>query len=95
ADCASTLACLRALGVEVEREGGEVRVRGHGLEAWRAPAGPLDAGNSGSTPRMLAGAPAGRGAGGGSPAPDGRPSGEHGRQPPAHHRRRRAPPSRL
>jgi 3-phosphoshikimate 1-carboxyvinyltransferase len=60
ADCASTLACLRALGVEVEREGGEVRVRGHGLEAWRAPAGPLDAGNSGSTLRMLAGALAGR-----------------------------------
>ena len=60
ADCASTLACLRALGVEVEREGGEVRVRGHGLEAWRAPKGPLDAGNSGSTLRMLAGALAGR-----------------------------------
>ncbi len=60
ADCASTLGCLRALGVEVEREGTEVRVRGHGLEAWRAPAGPLDAGNSGSTLRMLAGALAGR-----------------------------------
>ncbi len=51
ADCASTLSCLRGLGVDVEREGSEVRVRGYGLEAWRAPAGPLDAGNSGSTLR--------------------------------------------
>ena len=60
ADCASTLSCLRALGVEVERDGAEVSVRGRGMEAWRAPQGPLDAGNSGSTLRMLAGALAGR-----------------------------------
>ncbi len=60
ADCASTLSCLRALGVEVERDAAEVRVHGHGLEAWRAPEAPLDAGNSGSTLRMLAGALAGR-----------------------------------
>jgi len=59
ADCASTLACLRVLGVSVEREGARVTIRG-GLETWRAPAGPLDAGNSGSTIRMLAGPLAGR-----------------------------------
>jgi len=59
ADCASTLACLRALGVSVERDGARVTIRG-GLETWRAPAGPLDAGNSGSTIRMLAGPLAGR-----------------------------------
>jgi 3-phosphoshikimate 1-carboxyvinyltransferase len=60
ADCASTLGCLRALGVEVRREGADVVVRGAGPEAWRPAPGALDAGNSGSTLRMLAGALAGR-----------------------------------
>jgi 3-phosphoshikimate 1-carboxyvinyltransferase len=60
ADCASTLACLRALGVEVEQDGARVRVRGRGFDALRAPAGVLDCGNSGSTLRMLAGVLAGR-----------------------------------
>ncbi len=60
ADCASTLACLQGLGVQVARhDGTQLTVRG-GLEAWHAPAAPLDAGNSGSTMRMLAGALAGR-----------------------------------
>ncbi|HEY6553780.1 MAG TPA: 3-phosphoshikimate 1-carboxyvinyltransferase, partial [Vicinamibacteria bacterium] len=60
ADCASTLACLAALGVEVSREGGEVTIEGRGPSSWRAPEGPLDCGNSGSTLRILAGALAGR-----------------------------------
>lgn len=60
ADCDSTLACLRALGVDVEREGPHVRVRGRGVGALRAPAHVLDCGNSGSTLRMLAGVLAGR-----------------------------------
>jgi 3-phosphoshikimate 1-carboxyvinyltransferase len=59
ADCASTLGCLRGLGVGVERDGVQVTIRG-GLESWRASASPLDAGNSGSTIRMLAGPLAGR-----------------------------------
>jgi 3-phosphoshikimate 1-carboxyvinyltransferase len=60
ADCASTLRCLSLLGVDVSRDGGDVRVRGEGPDAWRAAPGPLPAGNSGSTLRMLAGALAGR-----------------------------------
>jgi 3-phosphoshikimate 1-carboxyvinyltransferase len=60
ADCASTLACLVALGVPVRRDGALVTIEGHGPEAWKAPAGPLDCGNSGSTLRILAGALAGR-----------------------------------
>jgi 3-phosphoshikimate 1-carboxyvinyltransferase len=60
ADCASTLACLAALGVAVRRDGSSVTVVGRGPDGWTAPAGPLDAGNSGSTLRMLAGALAGR-----------------------------------
>jgi 3-phosphoshikimate 1-carboxyvinyltransferase len=60
ADCASTLECLRALGVTLNREGNEVTVQGRGPEAWKPPAGDLDAGNSGTTLRLLAGALAGR-----------------------------------
>src|SRR5688572_28255057 len=59
-DCRSTLDCLRALGVEIEEvgrvpEGLSLRVKGRGLGGLRAPVSPLDAGNSGSTMRMLAG----------------------------------------
>ena len=62
ADCASTLGCMRTLGVGWERkDGGDnvVEVQGRGL-ALAAPAGPLDCGNSGSTMRMLSGIVAGQ-----------------------------------
>jgi 3-phosphoshikimate 1-carboxyvinyltransferase len=55
ADCHSTLECMRALGVEWTRTDKVVEVEGRGLHGLRAPAGPLDAGNSGSTIRMLSG----------------------------------------
>jgi 3-phosphoshikimate 1-carboxyvinyltransferase len=55
ADCHSTLGCIRALGVEVSGEGTEFTVHGRGLDGLRAPAADLDAGNSGSTIRMLSG----------------------------------------
>jgi 3-phosphoshikimate 1-carboxyvinyltransferase len=60
ADCGSTLHCLAELGVEVHRKGETVEIEGRGPEAWRPPTAPLDAGNSGSTLRMLAGVLAGR-----------------------------------
>jgi 3-phosphoshikimate 1-carboxyvinyltransferase len=60
ADCHSTLACLEGLGVRVRRERDLITVSGHGFESLRAPAAPLDAGNSGSTLRMLSGILAGR-----------------------------------
>ena len=60
ADCQSTLDCLKPLGVEIERQGNVVKVAGGGLAGLRAPSGPLDAGNSGSTMRMLAGVLAGQ-----------------------------------
>jgi len=60
ADCASTLACLRALGVPISRDGASVVIDGPGLEGWRASAAMLDCENSGSTIRMLAGALGGR-----------------------------------
>ena len=55
ADCHSTLGCVRALGIDVEVAGTEVRIKGKGLDGLRAPTGDLDAGNSGSTIRMLSG----------------------------------------
>ena len=60
ADCHSTLGCVRALGIEVTAEGTEVRIRGRGLDGLRQPAAGLDAGNSGSTIRMLSGILAGQ-----------------------------------
>src|ERR1035441_6047129 len=55
ADCHSTLRCLRALGVPIEGSGTEFTIDGSGLDGLRAPAAALDAGNSGSTIRMLSG----------------------------------------
>jgi 3-phosphoshikimate 1-carboxyvinyltransferase len=52
ADCQSTLACMAALGAKIERQNGSVIVEGGALQE---PAGLLDAGNSGSTIRMLSG----------------------------------------
>jgi 3-phosphoshikimate 1-carboxyvinyltransferase len=60
ADCHSTLGCVRALGIDVEVDGTSVTIHGRGLRGWRAPASDLDAGNSGSTIRMMAGLLAGQ-----------------------------------
>lgn len=55
ADCHSTLGCIRALGIEVEEAGATVTIHGRGMHGWKEPAGDLDAGNSGSTIRMMSG----------------------------------------
>lgn len=60
ADCRSTLDCLRRLGVPVESrevEGGglTVQLTGRGLGGLQAPVEAVDAGNSGTTMRLLAG----------------------------------------
>ncbi len=60
ADCGSTLKCLQALGVAVGIDGTTIRIDGCGLEGLQAPPVPLDAGNSGSTIRMLSGILAGQ-----------------------------------
>lgn len=59
-DCQSTLDCLEALGVAITRSPTLVTVEGVGLHGLRSAAGMLDAGNSGSTIRMLAGILAGQ-----------------------------------
>ena len=61
-DCASTLGCMRSLGVEWGRKDGNhnvIEVKGRGL-ALAAPSSALDCGNSGSTMRMLSGILAGQ-----------------------------------
>src|SRR5687768_15008221 len=63
ADCRSTLACLEALGVPVAVDPADPRVisiASAGYGAMRPAAGPLDAGNSGSTLRLMAGVLAAR-----------------------------------
>ena len=60
ADCASTLACMRALGVRWTRRETTVEMEGAGPRGLRAPSAPLDAGNSGTTMRLLSGILAGQ-----------------------------------
>jgi 3-phosphoshikimate 1-carboxyvinyltransferase len=59
ADCRSTLAVLEGLGVRLSRTGDVVTVIGRGADGLRSPGRPLDAGNSGTTARLLAGVLAG------------------------------------
>jgi 3-phosphoshikimate 1-carboxyvinyltransferase len=60
ADCASTLSCVRQLGVPVEQSGVDVVIHGGGNSGLRAPTEQLDCGNSGTTMRLLAGILAGQ-----------------------------------
>lgn len=61
ADPASTLHCLRALGVNVSKEGDRVVIKGVGRDGLADPDSPLDCGNSGTTMRLLSGMIAGAG----------------------------------
>jgi len=60
ADCLSTIECMRKLGVEIDITPERVRVVGKGLDGLHAAKRALDAGNSGSTIRMLSGVLAGQ-----------------------------------
>jgi 3-phosphoshikimate 1-carboxyvinyltransferase len=60
ADCASTLGCMRTLGVSWQKnENNVIEVQGSGL-SLATPGAALDCGNSGSTMRMLSGIVAGQ-----------------------------------
>jgi len=60
ADCAATLSCLEALGVQIQRDGTDLLLTSVGIDGLRAPKAPLDCGNSGTTMRLLAGILAGQ-----------------------------------
>lgn len=59
-DCLSTIACFRGLGIEIEDRGKEIVVQGKGLYGLKEPEDVLDAGNSGTTMRLLSGILAGQ-----------------------------------
>ncbi len=59
-DCLSTADCLSRLGVSVRWDGETVAVQGVGLHGLKQPDGPLDAGNSATTARLLLGLLAGQ-----------------------------------
>lgn len=54
-DPLSTMKAFRSLGIDIREEGGDVVVRGKGLNGLREPADVLDCGNSGTTVRLIAG----------------------------------------
>ncbi|MDR5682450.1 MAG: 3-phosphoshikimate 1-carboxyvinyltransferase [Armatimonadota bacterium] len=60
ADTLRSVACVRALGVDAQLDGTTLRVGGRGLRGLRAPTEALDAGNSGTTIRLLCGVLAGQ-----------------------------------
>ena len=60
ADCHSTLDCMKALGADVKIDKDTVRLTGRGLRGLKGTRRALDAGNSGTTMRLLAGILAGQ-----------------------------------
>jgi len=60
ADCHSTLDCMKALGAEVKLDKDTMRITGRGLRGLKGTRRALDAGNSGTTMRLLAGILAGQ-----------------------------------
>ena len=60
ADCLSTIACFQKLGIEIENDNKTVRIHGKGLHGLQAPSSVLDAGNSGTTTRLISGILAGQ-----------------------------------
>ena len=55
ADCLSTISCFRQLGIQIDENTDEIIVHGNGLDGLHEPAAILDAGNSGTTIRLMSG----------------------------------------
>ena len=55
ADCLSTVSCMKALGAQIEQSEGKILVKGVGLHGLHEPGDILNAGNSGTTLRLLMG----------------------------------------
>jgi 3-phosphoshikimate 1-carboxyvinyltransferase len=60
ADPLSTLSCIKQLGIQVEEQGQNIFLHGKGRRGFHEPSSPLDAGNSGTTMRLLSGILAGQ-----------------------------------
>ncbi len=59
-DCLATIDCFRKMGVDIKENGKQIVIRGEGLHGLRKPDGILDAGNSGTTIRLISGILAGQ-----------------------------------
>ena len=55
ADCLSSIACFRQMGINIENTGDIVRIHGKGLYGLSKPLDTLDTGNSGTTTRLMSG----------------------------------------
>nr|MBQ8251794.1 3-phosphoshikimate 1-carboxyvinyltransferase [Lachnospiraceae bacterium] len=55
ADCLSTISCFQKMGIQIENTPDEIRIHGKGLYGLSAPTEVLDAGNSGTTTRLISG----------------------------------------
>ena len=55
ADCLSTISCFRQMGIDIVQNGSTVKIYGKGLHGLTAPEEALDAGNSGTTVRLMSG----------------------------------------
>lgn len=55
ADCLSTIDCFRRLSISIEDKDERILIHGKGLHGLSAPAQILDAGNSGTTTRLISG----------------------------------------
>ena len=60
ADCRSSIACFRQLGVDIIQEGDHIRILGGGLHGLQQPKEILNVGNSGTTARLMSGILAGQ-----------------------------------
>ena len=60
ADCLSTIACFRKLGIEIEETPDEILIHGKGIHGLTASDSMLDVGNSGTTTRLISGILAGQ-----------------------------------
>lgn len=60
ADCLSSIACFRQMGIDIENNGDIVRIHGRGLHGLKRPESTLDTGNSGTTTRLMSGILAGQ-----------------------------------
>ena len=60
ADCLSTIACFREMGIQIEEKDDVLYIHGKGLHGLTAPTKTLDTGNSGTTTRLISGILAGQ-----------------------------------
>src|SRR5271169_1631691 len=60
ADCISTMNIFKAMGVQIKQKGTKLTIYGKGLNSLKPPKTVLDAGNSGTTSRIILGLLAGQ-----------------------------------